>query len=387
MKKYWQLLVIIGVIVLTIGFHYIQVASASKQNKFTFENISGDDKYIESLLFEADVENGMNYSKVLISKDETKEISNSYNRYTPVLFNKLIEENKNFMRGKAFHANNYYEDETKLVFVKEPYYDWNLNADDGYSYKIDVLNKAQNKKTSFEVQSESENKLHWMSIADTTVVNNDLKILLKQVKNNGDEELYLVTIDLKKQQLLSESLIDTASGNETIRKSIDLYNRYLNIEYEKYNVYSVTSRKMADESANLISRQFRIVNMVTNEVTPISLPEGLEIDLQSGIVDNNYFVASYLTEENTVIHRYNIGQQRWLDPITAPHPVDFVNKEINNVDIRNGKLYIMNETEKDFVLQIFDIENGTNLYEGKLINNGAKQKYYIWINSIHEIKE
>lgn len=388
MKKYWQLLVIAGVIVLTIGFHYVQVASATKQNyNFTFENISGDDKYIESLLIEASVEKGMGYDNVLIHKGGSKVISNPYSRHTPLLFTELIDEHKNFMRGKPFFANNYYEDDSKLVFVKEPYDEWSLNTEGEYSFKVEVLNKAENKKTSFEVPSASKNKLHYMSIINTTVVNNDLKIILKQVKDNGDEELYLVTIDMKNQQLLSESLVDTALGDEKIRRNFDFYNKYNNIGNEKYNVYSVTSLMMGSESAEVISRQFSLINTETNEVTSISLPEGLELDMENGIVDDNYFVASYSTEENTVIHRYNLGQQRWLDPIIASQPDGFVNEEMNNLYAQNSKLYLMNETANDFILQIIDIESGTLLYEGKLLNDNAKLKYNIWVNNFHEQKE
>lgn len=388
MKKYWQLLVIAGVIVLTIGFHYVQVASATKQNyNFTFENISGDDKYIESLLIEASVEKGMGYDNILIHKGGSKVISNPYSRHTPLLFTELIDEHKNFMRGKPFFANNYYEDDSKLVFVKEPYDEWSLNTEGEYSFKVEVLNKAENKKTSFEVPSASKNKLHYMSIINTTVVNNDLKIILKQVKDNGDEELYLVTIDMKNQQLLSESLVDTALGDEKIRRNFDFYNKYNNIGNEKYNVYSVTSLMMGSESAEVISRQFSLINTETNEVTSISLPEGLELDMENGIVDDNYFVASYSTEENTVIHRYNLGQQRWLDPIIASQPDGFVNEEMNNLYAQNSKLYLMNETANDFILQIIDIESGTLLYEGKLLNDNAKLKYNIWVNNFHEQKE
>ncbi|MER2119696.1 MAG: hypothetical protein ABS935_05470 [Solibacillus sp.] len=388
MKKYWQLLVIAGVIVLTIGFHYVQVASATKQNyNFTFENISGDDKYIESLLIEASVEKGMGYDNILIHKGGSKVISNPYSRHTPLLFTELIDEHKNFMRGKPFFANNYYEDDSKLVFVKEPYDEWSLNTEGEYSFKVEVLNKAENKKTSFEVPSASKNKLHYMSIINTTVVNNDLKIILKQVKDNGDEELNLVTIDMKNQQLLSESLVDTALGDEKIRRNFDFYNKYNNIGNEKYNVYSVTSLMMGSESAEVISRQFSLINTETNEVTSISLPEGLELDMENGIVDDNYFVASYSTEENTVIHRYNLGQQRWLDPIIASQPDGFVNEEMNNLYAQNSKLYLMNETANDFILQIIDIESGTLLYEGKLLNDNAKLKYNIWVNNFHEQKE
>ena len=53
MKKYWQLLLIAVVIIATISVHYIQVAKASGQSyQVTFEKISGDDKYIDSLTME-----------------------------------------------------------------------------------------------------------------------------------------------------------------------------------------------------------------------------------------------------------------------------------------------------------------------------------------------
>ena len=48
----------------------------------------------------------------------------------------------------------------------------------------------------------------------------------------------------------------------------------------------------------------------------------------------------------------------------------------------------MREVNNDFVIQIFDIEQGTLLYEGELINNNnVQQKYSIRITNVYELKE
>lgn len=388
MKKYWQLLVIAGIIVATISVHYIQVVNATKQNfDFTFENISGDDKYIDSLVIEANLENGMVHHSVIIDKDETMLLDRYQFEYIPAQFQQLIDKHKNFMRGKEFNTTNYFEDDNKIIYVEEPSGTWNLSEGDTYSYQIDLLNKADNKKVSFEVQSELKNKFNWITIMNIAVVNNEMKLLVRQIKNNGDEEVYVIIIDLKNQQLLSESLVDSVTNDENTRTSIDLHNSYYNLAQEKYNVYSLTSYDPEKEGFNIIARQVHMLNMETNEVTPLPLPEGVDDEMQNAVVDNNYFIPVYISETDTMIYRYNIGQQRWLDPIIVPHPVAITDPSSNNIGAQNGKLYVMNETEKGNILQIIDIESGTILYEGILSANDEKQNYHIWASRFYEVTE
>lgn len=46
----------------------------------------------------------------------------------------------------------------------------------------------------------------------------------------------------------------------------------------------------------------------------------------------------------------------------------------------------MTEVNNDFVLKIFDIQQGALLYEGKVINKNMKQKYYIHITDVYELE-
>lgn len=388
MKKYWQLLLIAGIIVVTFTVHYIQVVNAKdKEYDFTFEKISGDDKYIDSLMFETSVEYGIGYNSLLISKDESTLIDSTHNLREPIMFQRLIDEHKNFMRGKALIANNYFEDDTKLIYMKEPEEGWKVKEGDTYSYEVDVLDKVKDENTSFAIESQLKNRYNWVFYNDITVVDNDLKLIVKQVDNDGSEKMYHVIIDLKKQQLLSETLLEEATMDETTRRSIDSHNSYSNLGHEKYHVYSISSVDLKSPEQNIFSRQFSALNTETNEITDIQLPEGLDQNLQSIEVDDNYLVIAYSTKKEIVIYRYNIGQQRWLEPITVPYSEKVLIPELNSTTSLNGKFYVMTEVNNDFVLKIFDIEQGTLLYEGKLINNNMKQKYYIHITDVYELEK
>lgn len=389
MKKYWQLLLIAGIIVVTFTMHYIQVVNAkTKEYDFTFEKISGDDKYIDSLMFETSFEYRIGYNSLLISKDESTLIDSTNNLREPIMFQRLIDEHKNFMRGKALIANNFFEDDTKLIYVKEPEEGWKVKEGNTYSYEIDVLDKVKDEKTSFTIESQLKNRYNWVFYSDITVVDNELKLIAKQVDNDASEKMYHVIIDLKKQQLLSETLLEEATTDESTRKSIDSYNSYSYLGHEKYHVYSINSFDLNSPEQDLISHQFSALNTETNEITDIQLPEGLEQNLQSIEVDDNYLVIAYSTKEEIVIYRYNIGQQRWLEPITEPYPVKMLYPELNSTIALNEKFYVMTEVNNDFVLKIFDIEQGTLLYEGKLNNNNnVQQKYSIRITNVYELKE
>lgn len=388
MKKYWQLLLIAGIIVVTFTVHYIQVVNAkTKEYDFTFEKISGDDKYIDSLMFETSVEYGIGYNLLLISKDESTLIDSTHNLREPIMFQRLIDEHKNFMRGKALNANNFFEDDTKLIYVKEPEEGWKVKEGNTYSYEIDILDKVKDEKTSFTIESQLKNRYNWVFYNDITVVDNELKLIVKQMDNDGSEKMYQVIIDLKKQQLLSETLLEEATTDDTTRRSIDSYNSYSNLGHEKYHVYSINSFDLKSPEQDIFSRQFSALNTETNEITDIQLPEGLDQNMQSIEVDDNYLVIAYSTKEEIVIYRYNIGQQRWLEPINVPYSEKVLIPELNSTATLNGKFYVMTEVNSDFILKIFDIEKGTLLYEGKLINNNVEQKYYIHITDVYELEK
>ncbi|AWE08550.1 hypothetical protein DCE79_14750 [Lysinibacillus sp. 2017] len=388
MKKYWQLLVMGLVIVATISVHYIQVANATKlESDFSFEKISGDEKYLDPLVIEANYYNNYDYSTVLFSKDKTTKVERSFYQQVPFKFQKLVDNHKSFMRGKAYNVNNFYEDEAQLIYVKEPDQILSLGKDDKITYIIDVLNKKDNTSDEFPVQLELNKNFDWNSINNVAVVNNELKLITTNVQHNGIQEMHLVQIDLNKQQLLSDTILNSTSDDEITRKSIGFYNDYYNLAQEKYAVYTINTYDTKVEEHKYISQQHNVLNIETNELMPIDLPTGIVGNIQSGIVDNGYFVISNIEDTDMVLYRYNIAQQQWLEPVSLPMPFKTLEKTLNFAQAMNGKLYTMNEVEKGYLLQIIAIEEGKLVYSGLIPKNADTQNYHISVNSIYEKSE
>lgn len=388
MKKYWQLLLIAVVMIATISVHYIQVAKASGQSyKLQFEKLSGDDKYIDSLMMEGYFDTINSYMPANITKDETTLFPNSIWQNTTYTHNKLVDQHKAFMRGKGSSASNYYEDDGRLIYVNEPDDVWKLNEGDTVTYNIDVLNKDNETSNAFSVSLPLNKALDWISINNIVVVDNELKFVTDYRKNNGDGEIHLIVIDLKKQQLVSDTILDTVKTTENERSQITFYNEYENFGYEKYMVYSIYTYNPNAQEYNIISRQFKILNIETNELTNLDTPENIEFETIVGVIDNNNFVISSSEGTDLVLNQYNIGQKRWLEPFTVASLVKVTKDRSYHMQASNGKIYLINKVEQGSLLQIFDIENYQPLYEGIIKNTDNKQKLKLYIYRFHELKE
>jgi hypothetical protein len=385
MKKYWQLLLIALVIIATISVHYIQVAKASNQSyNLLFEKISGDDKYIDSLTMEGYFESGYTSIPANITKDDTTLLTNPFLRHTTLTFRELIDQHKAFMRGKEHNASNYYEDEARLIYVEEPDEVWKLNEGATITYNIDVLNKDNDTSNAFSVSLALNKSLDWISVQNTVVVDNELKFLTNYMENNGDSEVHLVVIDLKKQQLVSDTILDTVETTEIQRSNITIYNEYENFGYEKYVVYSISSYNPYAQEYEIVSQQFKILNIETNEVTNLEVPESIVPERLMGVLDNNNFVISILEGTNLVLYQYNIGQKRWLDPVNVKTSVKIVNNDSYTMQATKGKIYLINKVEQGLLLQILDIDNHQSLYEGILKNADNEQNFNLSIYRFHD---
>lgn len=382
MKKYWQLLVMGVVIVATVSVHYIQVASATKlKSDFTFEKVSGDEKYLDPLIIEASYSKGYQYGTILISKDETTLVERSFYQQVPFTFQKLVDNHKSFMRGKSYDADSFYEDEAQLIYAKGS--DQTGDLEKKITYTIDVLNKEENTSTQFPVQLELNKEFDWIWINHIAVFNNELRLITTHVQNDGITEIHLVQIDMNKQQLLNDTLLDSTSNDE----SIEFFNDYYNLAKEEYAVYSINTYDK-EEIYKITSQQYKLLNIETNEIMPIDLPKDMVGINRKGFVDNGYFVVSILKDKDMVLNRYNIAQQQWLDPVSVPIPFNVKNYLDNPYDqAMNGKFYTMNEVDKGYLLQIIAIEEGKLLYSGLIPKNADTQNYYISVNYIHEKSE
>ena len=119
-------------------------------------------------------------------------------------------------------------DEKEKKKVDEPDEVWKLNKGDAITYHIDVLNKDNNTSNAFSVSLPLNKAVEWISVNNTAVVDNELKFVTNYMENNGGGEVHLIVIDLKKQQLVSDTILETIETTENQRSQLTLYNEYEN---------------------------------------------------------------------------------------------------------------------------------------------------------------
>ena len=153
-------------------------------------------------------------------------------------------------------------------------------------------------------------------------------------------------------------------------------------------MYSIRTYNPYAQEYNIISQQVKILNIETNELTTLDIPESIKLENLIAAIDNNNLIISIRDDDDLLLYQYNIGQKRWLDPVTITFPVNGVFNSFSSFHIQatNGKIYLITQVEQGSLLQILDIENYQPLYEG-IMKKDSKQKSDLYIYRVHESNE
>ncbi|WP_274309830.1 hypothetical protein [Solibacillus daqui] len=388
MKKYWSLIVIVTVIVATLATHYIQVASASNNNyRVTFEKITGDERYVNNLAIEGNIQRASNYhySPFLITNGEMKAQRYSfYERPTSLMYKQLIDEHKSFMRGKVLDANRFYEDEEQLIYVSVPENVWELAVGDNLTYKVDILNKADDSVQSFTVESILKSPANWIILQHIEILGNDLKLVMNHASEMSNEEVHLTTIDLKSKQVTSDTIIEKIHSDEAIRTSINFYSEYNNLASEKYLVYGISEYDANLNQYKVLSQRFKVLNLETNEVQAFDVPKEMLADESRMVVRDHQFIRAGINDGKIIVNRYNLGHKEWGEPFSLDAPYEVLPLALFNMQWTNDKLYISAQAAEGQLLFIIDAESGETLYSGLIKPISEQHNFALAISQVYE---
>lgn len=388
MKKYWSLIVIVTVIVATLATHYIQVASASNKNyQVTFEKIAGDEGYVNNLIIEGNIQSAMNYhySPFLLSNGEMKVQSYSaYERPISLMYKQMIDKHKSFMRGKILDANRFYEDAEQLIYVRVPDNVWELTVGDDLTYKVDILNKADDSVQSFTVESKLESTANWINLLHIEILGNDLKLVTNHSSGNGKEEVHLTTIDPRSKQVKSDHVIETINSNEATQTSISFYNEYNNLASENYLVYGISEFDEKFQRMNILSQRFKMLNLETNEVEAFDVPKEMLADESRMVVRDHQFIRAGINDGKIIVNRYNLGYKEWMEPFVLEAPYEVMPLALFTMQTTNDKLYITAQAAEGQLLFIIDPESGATLYSGLIKPVSGQQNFALSMTYFYE---
>ncbi len=394
MKKYWKMVVIFFVIVITVGVYYMQLAVASKNDvSFKIETISGDKEEIENLMFQANYQSGDSDRQLYITKDgSTPQIRHSIiaklkDPFQTLMFQNYIEEHRNFMRGKVLFPSNFSENETHIIYAAPPNNGQKVIQGNLLTLKIDLLDKKKNDSLSFEVSTTAQASYNFIVVNNIYKENGEIKILATGAPINGGEELLLYSVDINNKKLLSVSILAKEESDKEIKSSLSIFKD--NSKYQNdYFVYMIEKYKdqYEDGGRNTISRQISLYNNKNNAQEELTIPEEMTPDLYRLMLrEGDIFIPVY-SSDGLQLNRYNIEKKQWEKPLHF-NLVSLVNDEREPfLQIANGKVYLAESVSNEHWFFIYDLYTGESLYEGKIIKeNGENTDYTLHFELLNEI--
>ncbi|MGE7953984.1 hypothetical protein [Lysinibacillus xylanilyticus] len=393
MKKYWKTILISLIIVTTIGSYYIQQAMASKKDvSFKIETTNGDKGEIDNLILQAGYQNGDIHRWLHIAKDgSTNQISRTFFRdlveaHEPLMFQKYIQEYRNFMRGKVLNPGQYFEDEDRLIYTTFQSNGRNKGLGNLFTLQIDTLDKNTNDSSSFEINMPDQVRYDWINERDVYVENGKIKILATSYLN-GEEELHIYTVDENKKELEHDLILAKLESEERAQTSIHILNDYNKVQNENYILYMVEKYKYLDDGEReTIPSKMYLYNYLNNEVKELTIPAELKPYMKYMILHGTDIFIPVHSAIGLELKRYNIEKKQWEEHLSFKYPSIANDEEAPFLQITDDKLYLVSRVSDGHFFFIGDVRTGESLYEGKIINENKENlnaDYSLMIEQIY----
>lgn len=375
MKKYLKSIILLVVTVVAIGSYYINNALASKINlEIEFETLKGKESEIKNITIYGDYYNGDEFLPVTLYEGRLKENNNVSiidklkQEDLPPQIKKYIDKYRTFMRGKSFSLYQIYEDEYVLAYAN---IDWGFTQKDS-TFDISVLNKENDKITSFQSKIPNKEKYSFIYVEDLQMVNGQLKVIAMARLNDFHYEVHVYTFDIGEKQLVQDEIIYSTqnSKGDSSQSSLSIIYDY-STGKQTYYLISYTSESYdKEEDQQKKVEDIILYNIETNEKEPLSLDFENAHTLSGSILTFVNYQEKYIE-----VTSYSVVEHKVVNTFKFPLP----NKEDEfpvSTYIANGKLYIVQQTSSVInKIWVLDVETGETIYEGNIkLKHKSKDK-------------
>ncbi|WP_019379091.1 hypothetical protein [Virgibacillus halodenitrificans] len=405
MGKYWKLLTILVVIVLSVGTFYITTAIAGNSSPdFKFKLEKGDIKDIQNLKLVGDYLHGMNGEGVAITSDDTvysselsyfSQLNNSF--YTEPAIQQLQKDYRGFMRGKTWHTATISQDEEQVVYANVKGNDFTNKVKE---FEIELLNKKTNNKTTFTVDIPHHEKYNYVNVENVNLIDGKVKLVTLNYLSNQDQtqdEIYLYQIDLKKQKVIEDKVIYSNTVQKQQNSSLYRVESGNTTSFNDYTVFMKdTFKEMKDEYGNYYEEigksELIAVNMQTGKVTTFTPPPELDLmrDGSTFAVSGSKLYFLQADGKGYEVLEYDLEKAALTKkPITQLPESDSAPVMRRQVKAENNKLYIVIQVQSQKApadVYVIDLKKQQTIVEGKLVSEKVTNdagNYELYINDFY----
>lgn len=366
MKRYWKLIALAVFIVGTFGILYLDHALARDElPELELVTVSGDETLAENFVFQGDYrvdplfqtfkwtqQDGITYLRDVSILEKVDGF------YRHPIYERLIEENRGFMRGKESFIDHFYDDEKEIVQV-EP--------SDSH-FKIEVMDKESKETKEFSVDIPEQEKMNYIHVYDVQLLNEILYVVTNNYFANT-QEFHIYEIDLSNESLVQHySAVETAANN-----SMTSLSPYYDISAQPFWVFRIDYIEYNEEQyyEEITDTEIMVHHFATGETEKIELPEKWISAFQE-VPDNLVSVGDeqihfyQIAEDEVAIQSYDVAEKQ-LGPVqTIPFEE---NLDINNMFALGDSLYFYatgGDAENNGKLIGVNLEKAAIKYEGEI---------------------
>lgn len=370
MKRYWKTILLSTFIVVTFGVLYIsQQAAENDLPELELVTINGDEEITENLViygnyrldplmepFELSDEGMMYFRNV----SYLERLGGFY--HNPVL-ERLIEEERGFMRGKEDYIEHLFENNEVIAQV-EP-----LGVK---QFGVDILDKTSGNVQSFSTEI-PEQEFHQLYVREVQLLDGTLFVITGNM-NVDVQDVHVYEIDLQNETIGNHySIAELSSDNYTT----DL-NFYFDISPQEYYVVRIddVERDEQLQYEEIVDTEILVHQLSTRETETIELPEDLlkgSHDPPGDVVpEGNFSVGEehihffYFSDEGLVLQSYHLANKKLGEASTIPLDTTGI---VEGVYPFGKNLYVISKGKRkhdDRKLIGIDLVNADVIYEGKI---------------------
>lgn len=399
MKRYWKLIVLVAVIVLTIGTFYIrQSLASSNYPEMELETKSGDEKVADNLVLNTDIGIGKGSNIDVTRGGSTAEKDSflsrirGYNQDAKIL--RLQQDHRNFMRGKSEASHLFAQDKNAVVYA-DLVLDVYRSSRQNYDMNIDWLDKKTGDRFSFDVLLPDHEKYSDAHVEHVYIAGDQVKVVTKNRKNETDAsgaELHVYTIDRDAEKIVDDDTVLTGSENMDNDDWVDIYT-FANEKDQKKNDGLILTRDKgthseseSDANTDPSERQVFYYDLQSGKRKKLSLPN----ELQEQAIEVFHGTTLYFDEQKdgkATISAYDVNDQKITANRTVQIPDSMRSSGTEELltPVNDGKFYIVSDKQKkkqDTTVIVVDIKSGETVYEGTITMDDAIEDYDLDINGV-----
>lgn len=427
MKRYWKLILLSVVILLTISIFYVRsyVTLSSHFPELVFD---GEGELTESIKIYGYVyDESLGSSDFLLTADGPRyyndipfleSLSESF-YMAPAIQNLQIEQ-RSFMRGKYADPQSFFEDEETVAYVEISGFDYTEETEG--IFNIEVLDKASGNKNAFSVSFPDVEHYDYAYVTDVQVVNGKLKVAsqnsawrsVESSENSSQgsyiEEVHIYQFDLDNQRLVGHETIefsDDFAEAENIDPMIEMINNRSEIGSEEYllvkqtyqqDEYSSEGNEEDDSTNNNAETNYFFYNYSTNEQGQIELDADSGGQLQMQALEGTVLYDATVEGNELQVQLYDIENGIAGETISVELPDRQQTSSVDSgaapdyftgdyiMQVKDGLIFLMNAyasmPDSEIGLVVLDTESGSTVYQGtvttKESNSDAAQDLNIF---------